>query len=389
MNSTATPVSAAASSANIPVPPLNLSGNFKHVRDEVLAEITAICDSGFYILGPKVQAFEDAFAKYCGCKHALGLSSGTDAILVALMTLGIGPGDEVIVPTFTFFATAGCVARVGATPVFCDIDPDSYNIDVAQFERLITPRTKAVMPVSLYGRVAGMSDLMSIARKRGIRVIEDACQSIGARESKSSPMAGTFGDFGATSFYPTKNLGAAGDAGALLMNDTALFEKAKQMRLHGETQRYHHQFIGGNFRIDALQAAILTIKLKHLPQWTELRREKACKYYGLFEQAGLAPESIHLPQAGDGYHVYHQFVIRAPRRDDLVKHLAARQIGYGIYYPIPLHMQECFAYLGRKAGEFPHAEAAAREVLALPMYPELTDAQQAAVVGAIREFYRG
>lgn len=381
-------IATAPTASNIPVPPLNLAGNFKHVREEVLREVTEIFDSGFYILGPKVQAFEDAFAKYCGCKHVLGMSSGTDAILAALMTLGIGPGDEVIVPTFTFFATAGCVARVGATPVFCDIDPASYNIDAAQFESLITPRTKAVIPVSLYGRIAGMNDLMAIARKRGVRVIEDACQSIGARESKSSPMAGTIGDFGSTSFYPTKNLGASGDAGALLTNDTALYEKAKQMRLHGETQRYHHQFIGGNFRIDALQAAILTIKLKHLPQWTEQRREKACKYYGLFEKSGLAPETIKLPQAGDGYHVYHQFVIRVPRRDELVKHLTERKIGCGIYYPIPLHMQECFAYLGRKAGEFPHAEAAAREVLALPMYPELTDAQQEAVVGAIREFYR-
>ena len=383
-----TTTTAPTTSNLISVPPLNLAGNFKHLREEILTEITAICDSGYYVLGPKVAAFEEALAAWCGCKHALGISSGTDAILVALMTLGIGPGDEVIVPTFTFFATAGCVARVGATPVFCDIDPVSYNIDAQQVARLITPKTKAIIPVSLYGRIDGMNALMKLARERGVRVIEDAAQSIGARETATSAMAGTVGDFGATSFYPTKNLGAIGDAGALMTNDTALFEKAKQMRLHGETQRYHHQFIGGNFRIDALQAAILTIKLKHLQSWTEQRRERACTYYGLFEKAGLTPEFVTLPDGGSGRHVYHQFVIRAQRRDELVKHLTARQIGSGVYYPVPLHMQECFAYLGRKRGEFPHAEKAAAEVLALPMYPELTDAQQQSVVGAIREFYR-
>lgn len=379
----------AVASPGIAVPPLNLAGNFKPLREEILAEITRICDSGFYILGPKVVEFESALAAYCGCKHALGMSSGTDAILAALMTLGVGPGDEVIVPTFTFFATAGCVSRVGATPVFCDIDPQTYNLDASRVERLITPRTRAIIPVHLYGRVADMNALLAIATRRGVAVIEDAAQSIGARESAGSPQSGTMGEFGATSFYPTKNLGAIGDAGALLCNDDKLYEKAKQMRLHGETQKYHHQYVGGNFRIDALQAAILTIKLRHLDAWTEARRERAATYDRLLAASGVVPELVRTPESGAGRHVYHQYVIRATRRDELAKHLAARQIGCGIYYPIPLHLQECFAYVGGKRGDHPHAEKAAAEVLALPMYPELTDPQQESVVEAIRSFYRG
>lgn len=372
-----------------PVPPLNLAANFGQVRDEVLAELTAICESGYYVLGPKVVAFEEALSAYCGCNHALGVSSGTDALLLAMMTLGIGRGDEVIVPTFTFFATAGCVARLGARPVFCDIDPETYNLDVGQVEEKLTTRTKAVIPVHLYGQIADMRPLLNAVNRHGVAVIEDAAQAIGARESgPEGKMAGAIGTFGCISFYPTKNLGAIGDAGALLTNDAKLHEKATKLRLHGETSRYRHTLVGGNFRIDPMQAAILTIKLKRLDQWNEQRRRHAARYGELLEQAGMVPEHVRLPREINGTHVYHQYVVRVARRDDLFKHMQERKIGVGIYYPIPLHLQECFAYLGHKPGDFPHAEKAADEVLGLPMYPELTETQQDAVVEAIAAFYR-
>jgi len=372
-----------------PVPPLNLAANFQQIRAEALAELTEICDSGYYVLGPKVAAFEQSLSTYCGSKHALGVSSGTDALLVAMMALGIGRDDEVIVPTFTFFATAGCVARLGARPVFCDIDPETYNLDVAQFEAKLTARTKAVIPVHLYGQLADMPAILDVANRRGVAVIEDAAQAIGASEPRlNGRKAGALGTFGCISFYPTKNLGAIGDAGALLTDDPNLHEKATKLRLHGETTRYHHALIGGNFRIDPLQAAILTIKLKRLDQWNELRRQRAARYSELLEQTGLVPEHVRLPRDLHGTHVYHQYIIRSNRRDDLVKHLQERKIGAGIYYPVPLHLQECFAYLGHKPGEFPHAEKAAAEVLALPIYPELTDEQQNAVVDAIVGFHK-
>jgi dTDP-4-amino-4,6-dideoxygalactose transaminase len=372
-----------------PVPPLNLAASFKQVREEVLAEITAICDSGYYVLGPKVAAFEDVLAAYCGRKHALGVSSGTDALLLAMMTLGIGPRDEVIVPAFTFFATAGCVARLGARPVLCDIDPRTYNIDVGQVEEKLTMQTKAVVPVHLYGQLADMRPLLSAVNRHGIAVIEDAAQAIGARESgPDGKRAGGIGTFGCISFYPTKNLGAIGDAGALLTDDDKLHEKATKLRLHGETTRYHHALIGGNFRIDPIQAAILTVKLKHLDQWNGRRRKRAACYNELLTGAGLVPEHVQLPADVASNHVYHQYVIRADRRDELIAYLHERKIGAGIYYPVPLHMQECFAYLKHKPGDFPHSEKAAAEVLALPIYPELTDPQQEAVVTAIRDFYR-
>lgn len=387
-----------------PVPPLNLAADFARIRDELLAEITEICDSGYYVLGPKVAAFEQALADYYGSKHALGVSSGTDALLVALMTLGIGHGDEVIIPTFTFFATAGCVTRVGARPVFCDVDPETYNIDVSQIEGKLTMRTKAVIPVHLYGQLADLRPLLSCVNRHGIAVIEDAAQAHGAREpGPDGKMAGAIGTFGCVSFYPTKNLGAIGDAGALLTNDTRLHEKATKLRLHGETTRYHHAYVGGNFRIDALQAAILTVKLRHLDAWNAQRRARAARYTSLLEEAGLVPEHVRPPKAaaspltqrapgsdeGPPSHVYHQYVIRVQRRDELLHYLQGQRIGAGVYYPVPLHLQECFAYLGHKPGDFPHAEQAAAEVLALPIYPELTDAQQQSVVAAIKAFCRG
>lgn len=380
-----------AGGAPTAVPPLNLPANFAQLREELLREISEIAASGMYILGPKVAAFEDALRTWSGARQALGVSSGTDALLIALMALQIGPGDEVITPTFTFFGTAGTVARVGAKPVFVDIEPDTYNLDIDQLEARITPRTRAIMPVHLYGQLAHMAPLLELAQRRGIPVIEDACQAIGATERPDGGgrMAGCFGTFAALSFYPTKNLGAMGDAGALLAMDDKLFDVAKLLRTHGESPRYHHRLIGGNFRLDALQAAVLTIKLRKLDEWTAARRTRAAAYGRLFAAAGLTPEFVGLPVEKYGRHTYHQYVIRVSRREQLCQHLSARGIGWGVYYPVPLHLQDCFAYLGGKAGQFPHAEQAAAEVLALPMYPELTEAQQSAVVDAIRGFYRG
>ena len=374
--------------ASTPVPPLNLGAGFAQLRDELLAEITGVCESGYYVLGPKVAEFEQALARYTGAKHAVGTSSGTDALLMSLMALDIGRGDEVIVPVFTFFATAGCVARVGARPVFCDIAPETYNLDVGQVEEKLTTRTKAVIPVHLYGQLAELEPLFNAVNRHGIAVIEDAAQAIGAKYGASDARsAGAFGTCGCLSFYPTKNLGAIGDAGAFLTNEDKLAETARLLRVHGSGHTYHHSRIGGNFRIDPLQAAILTIKLRHLDAWTARRRERAARYTRLLEDAGLVPEHLRPPKEVNGVHVYHQYVIRAQRRDELTEHLKARKIGCGVYYPLPLHLQECFAQAGGKPGDFPESEKAAAEVLALPIYPELTDRQQDAVVAAIAAFY--
>ncbi len=370
-----------------PVPPLNLGAQFATLKDELLAELSEVATSGYYVLGPKVTAFEEALAEYHGTKHALGVSSGTDALLVSLMALGIGPGDEVIVPTFTFFATAGCVTRVGARPVFCDIDPETFNLDPNAVTDLITPRTEAIIPVHLYGQIAEMKPLQDLAKQHSLALIEDAAQAIGARD-RNGHVAGSLSTFGCLSFYPTKNLGAMGDAGAVLTNDDELFEFARKLRIHGSGHTYYHETVGGNFRIDALQAAILSRKLAHVDIWNELRRDRAARYTQLLTEAGLVPEQIRPPIVRNGQHVYHQYVLRAQRRDDLVNFLKARKIGAGVYYPLPLHRQTCFAELGHGPGDFPHAEAAAGEVVALPIYPELTVAQQETVVDAIRAFYQ-
>ncbi|MBI5864717.1 MAG: DegT/DnrJ/EryC1/StrS family aminotransferase [Planctomycetes bacterium] len=372
-----------------PVPALNLAANFHELRDELLAEIQAVCESGYYVLGPKVAAFEEALAASCGARRAVALSSGTDALLLSLMALGVGPGDEVVVPSFTFFATAGVVARLGAKPVFCDVHPDTFNAGAEHFERFITKKTKVLIPVHLYGQMAEMKPIEELARRRGLAIVEDACQAIGAREpGENGRYAGAVGTFGALSFYPTKNLGALGDAGAVLTSDEQMYELARRLRIHGSGHTYYHEVVGGNFRIDALQAAILTIKLKRLPIWARQRAARARVYNELFVASGLTPEFVHLPSERNGHHVYHQYVIRADRRDGLFEHLKQRKIGAGIYYPLPLHLQKCFLHLGGRAGDLPSAERAAAEVLALPMYPELTDVQQAAVVQAVREFYR-
>ncbi len=370
----------------LPVPPLNLATQFEAIRDELLPELEAVATSGYYVLGPKVTEFERNLAACCGAKHAVGLSSGTDALLAALMALNIGPGDEVIVPTFTFFGTAGVVTRVGAKPVFCDIDPITFNMRVDDVAGKITPRTKAVMPVHLYGQMVDMDGLLAVADEHNVSIIEDAAQAIGARDAAGRP-AGSLGQCGCLSFYPTKNLGALGDAGALLTNDDELKEVVTKLRVHGSGHTYYHDVVGGNFRIDALQAALLTRKLQYLEPWTEARRQRAANYTEMIAGAGLAPEFVRTPEEKNGRHVYHQYVLRAQRRDELVPFLKERKVGAGIYYPLPLHLQRCFETLGYRPGDFPNAEQAAAEVVALPIYPELTDAQQEAVVAALRTFY--
>ncbi len=372
-----------------PVPPLDLAANFAALRDELLAEITAVCESGQYVLGKRVEQFEAALSAYCGARYALGLSSGTDALLLALMALELKRGEEVIVPAFTFFATAGVVSRLGGRPVFCDIDPETFNIDSTQIESKITTRTRAVIPVHLYGQMADLRPIFQTVSRHGIAVIEDAAQAIGATHPDfPGRRAGSIGTFGTLSFYPTKNLGAIGDAGAILTNDERLFEVSRKLRIHGSGHTYFHDMIGGNFRIDALQAAILHVKLPHLERWTEARRAIAARYTTLLTAAGLVPEFVRPPRAQAGRHVYHQYVVRVERRRELVEHLRGRQIGSGVYYPLSLHQQSCFADLGYKSGDFPHSEQAADEVLALPIYPELSESQQSAVVEAIRDFYR-
>ena len=369
-----------------PVPPLNLVAQFAGLHDELLAELTEVATSGYYVLGPKVTGFEEDLARYCGTKHALGVSSGTDALLASLMALDIGPGDEVIVPTFTFFGTAGVVARLNAKPVFCDILADTYNMDPAHLAKLITPKTKAIMPVHLYGQLADMDAINKVAAEHKLPVIEDAAQAVGAHDA-AGRKAGSLSLFGCLSFYPTKNLGAMGDAGALLTNDDEMLEKTRKLRIHGSGHTYYHDFVGGNFRIDALQAAVLAIKLRHLEAWTETRRARAHRYTELITEAGLAPEMVRPPAEINGRHVYHQYVLRARKRDDLAAFLRERKIGAGVYYPLSLHLQKCFAHLGGKEGDLPVAEQASMEVLALPIYPELADEQQQAVVGAIAAFY--
>ena len=357
------------------VPFFDLKLQHAAIADELKFAINRVVDSGVYILGPEVEALENEIAAYSECQFGIGISSGTDALIVALLALDIRPGDEVITTPFSFFATASTIARIGATPVFVDIERDSYNLDPSKIEAAITPRTKAIMPVHLYGQMAEMDAIMDIARQYNLFVIEDAAQAIGA-EYKGR-RAGSIGDFGSFSFYPSKNLGSIGDAGMLVTNDATLATRAKTLRNHGSTVRYYHQELGGNFRLDAIQAAALGVKLKHLDEWTAARQRNADLYRG---SAGVSPAL--LPHRR---HIYNQFVIRTPDRDALVSNLQSAGIGYEIYYPLPLHLQECFVDLGYKAGDFPVAEAAAQEVLALPIFPELTATQIHAVTDALKD----
>lgn len=363
------------------VPMLDLKAQFASIREEVLAAVTEVLDSQMCIGGPFVAKLEEQIAEMSGCKFGIGVSSGTDAILNSLMSLGIGPGDEVITTTFTFFATAGCVTRVGAKPVFVDIDPDSYNIDPVLIEKAITEKTKAIIPVHLYGQMADMNAIMGIAEKHDLYVVEDACQAIGA--SYQGKKAGSFGVTGCFSFYPTKNLGGIGDGGMIVTNDEELAAKMKFMRDHGQNPKYHYHYIGGNFRLDAIQAAALLVKLGHLEDWSNARREHASFYNEKFKGSVVKTTSLN----PDCSHIYHQYVIRVPRRDELACHLQKNGISCAVFYPIPLHMNDCFKYLGYSDGDFPNAEKAAGEVLALPVYPELSDEMKNYVVENILKFY--
>jgi dTDP-4-amino-4,6-dideoxygalactose transaminase len=367
-----------------PVPLLDLGAQYAPLRDDILAAVTRVCDSQRYIMGPEISAFEEEIAALIGVEHAVSVSSGTDALLLALMTLGVRSGDEVITSTYSFFATAGAIVRSGATPVLVDIDPVTCNIDPAQVVAAITPRTRAIIPVHLYGLSADMDPIVAVASRAGIPVIEDAAQAIGA--AYKGKAVGGIGALGCFSFFPSKNLGAFGDAGLLTTNDAALAKSARLLRTHGMEPKYYHHVVGGNFRMDAMQAAILRVKAPHLARWTEGRRANAARYARLFGDSGLA-DRITLPIEPPGYHhIFNQFVIRSADRDRLKRHLDDRGIGNEIYYPVPFHVQPCFAGLGYRQGQFPHAERAARETLAIPIFAELTADQQQTVVDTIAEF---
>jgi dTDP-4-amino-4,6-dideoxygalactose transaminase len=391
----------AAPTQRMTVPLLDLKEQYRTLQAEILPVIEKVCAGQHFILGPAVTELEKLTASYVQSPHAIGLSSGTDALLIALMALEIGVGDEVILPSFTFFATGGTVARTGARPVYCDIDATSFNLSPVHVQAFIDEhcalegktlrnrrtggRVKAIMPVHLYGQVADMNALLDIARRYYLRVIEDAAQAIGS-EYKDGRRAGSIGDIGCFSFFPTKNLGAFGDAGLCTASDPELAEKLRVLRVHGGKPKYYHSMIGGNFRIDELQAAVLVVKLRYLDGWTEGRQRNARFYADAFARAGLG-STVGLPQVLPGRHIFNQFVIRVRERDRLRQSLAQAGVGTEVYYPVPLHLQECFAYLGGKPGDCPESERAAAEVLALPIYPELTEEQLGYVVECIRRFH--
>jgi dTDP-4-amino-4,6-dideoxygalactose transaminase len=389
--------------AAMQVPLLDLKPQYAPLAAEIQAAIARVCAGQHFILGPAVKELEAGVAAYSQCRFGIGVSSGTDALLLALMALGIGAGDAVITSPFTFFATAGTIARAGARPLFCEIDPATFNISPAAVESFVSAecetrgdglfhrasgaRVCAIMPVHLYGQVADMGALSSLAARHRLRVIEDAAQAIGA-ENGARARAGCFGDVGCLSFFPTKNLGAFGDAGMCVTNDAALAERMEILRVHGGKPKYYHALIGGNFRIDELQAAVLNVKLKHLDAWSAGRQRNAAYYDQAFARANLAA-AVETPRAGPGVrHIYNQYVIRVRERDALRAHLTAASVGTEIYYPVPLHLQQCFAYLGHGKGDFPESERAAAETLALPIYPELSEAQLKYVVDSIAGYYR-
>ena len=373
------------------VPLLDLKCQYKTIKDEILAVTGEIFESQHFILGPHVEKLEKEIAAYCSVKHAVGVSSGTDALIIALMAAEIGPGDSVITSPYTFFATAGSIARVGAKPVFVDIDPDTYNISPEKISEAVCSMNasgrsalKAIIPVHLYGQCADMDPVLSLAKKHNLLIIEDAAQAIGS-EYKGR-RAGSMGHFGCFSFFPSKNLGAFGDGGIVTANADNFYEKLDILRAHGSYPKYYHKYIGGNFRLDALQAAIVSVKLKYLDGWTRARQKNAERYRNLFEEAGLS-ETIKLPAEKESRHIYNQFVIEvSEKRDELRNHLTSAGIGTEVYYPVPLHLQECFSYLGYKKGEMPASEYAALNTIALPVYPELTEDMQGYVVEQIKKF---
>lgn len=364
------------------VPMLDLRAQFGPLRDEIIAEVTDVLASQMCVGGPKVAALEEKLAAACGCRYGVGVSSGTDAILNCLMSLEIGAGDAVITTPFTFFATVGSIVRVGARPLFVDIDEKTYNLDPAGLEAAMTEGAKAIMPVHLYGQMADMDPIMQVAENYGLSVIEDCAQAIGSTY-RGRP-AGSMSTAGCLSFYPTKNLNAAGDGGMIVSNDEAFSHRARIMRNHGMEPKYYHKYVGGNFRLDAIQAAVLLCKLPRLEVWNEKRRQNAAFYDGAFAGSDIVTPYI----SEHCVSTYHQYCIRAPRRDELVAYLRDKQIGCDIYYPVPLHLQECFADLGYKEGDFPIAEAAAKDILALPIYPELTEAMLEEVADSILSYYK-
>ena len=364
----------------MPVPLLDLEAQYRPLRSAILDAVTAVCDSQRYILGPETVALEQELAAVLGAADAIGVSSGTDALLAALMAVGVGPGDEVITPAYSFFATAGCVARLGATPVFVDIDRATFNLAVDQVAERVTPRTRAIIPVHLFGQCADMEPLLPLSASTGIPLIEDACQSIGA--AYAGRQAGTMGAFGCFSFFPSKNLGAFGDGGLVTAADADRARKIRLLRSHGAATKYFHDEVGGNFRLDEIQAAILRVKLRALDDWTRARQRNAARYRGLFEALGV--DEVVLPEEVPGRtHIYNQFVIRVPRRDAVKAHLQSAGIGCEVYYPRPFHLQQCFSHLGHQPGAFPESESAASESLAIPIFAELTEGQQAEVVSVV------
>jgi len=383
------------------VPLLDLKAQFAEIRAEVMPIIEQVCASQQFILGDHVRGLEEEVARYAGSAFGVGVSSGTDALLIAVMALNIGAGDEVITSPFTFFATAGTVARVAARPIFCDIDPITFNLspesvqsfidrngvvrDGGLFNRTTGGRIRAIMPVHLYGQSADMAPLVAIAKRHGLKLIEDAAQAIGTEYQ--GRRVGSIGDIGCFSFFPSKNLGAFGDAGLCTVNDAELAEHLRVLRVHGGKPKYFHSFVGGNFRIDELQAAVLRVKLKYLDAWTEGRRRNAAYYDKAFAAAGLGARVVTPVAVAGGRHIFNQYIVRVQKRDELKKFLAERGIGTEIYYPVPLHLQKCFEYLGYRAGDFPESERAAVETLALPIYPELAQTQLAHVVASLTAFY--
>lgn len=368
------------------VPLLDLKAQYTKIRDEIEPVVKEVIESQYFIMGPKVKEFEENIAKYCNVKHALGVSSGTDAILMALMALNIKPGDEVITTTYSFFATAGCISRLNAIPVFVDINPETYNIDPALIEEKITKKTKAIVPVHLYGQMADMDPILKIAKKHNLKVIEDAAQAVGS-EYKDGKRAGSIGDMGCFSFFPSKNLGGFGDGGLITTNNDELLERLTYLRNHGAHPKYFHKMIGGNFRLDALQAAVLNVKIKYLDSWTEGRQKNADYYDQGIIQRSL-DKHIKIPKRLTGYrHIFNQYILQMKERDALLKHLQNNNIGCEIYYPVTFNNQECFEYLGYKKGEFPVAEKAADETIAIPIYPELTADQKEYILDTIKKFY--
>lgn len=374
------------------VPFFDLIPQFNSIEVEIRAALDQVFKTQQFILGPQVEALEHIIAPYCQTPYAIGVASGSDALLLSLMALGIGTGDEVILPPFTFFATAGAVSRVGATPVFADIDPETYNIDPSRIEEKITPRTKAIIPVHLYGQCADMDPILKIAKAGKLHVIEDAAQALGAEYRThgkvSGTRAGAMGDVGCFSFFPTKNLGAFGDAGIMVTKDSHLADQIRLLRVHGSHPKYYHKLIGINSRLDALQAAILVAKFKHLERWTGERQKKAARYQSLLQDLAHN-RGLQLPAIQhENRHIFHQYVIRVPERDRLRQFLAQEGVGTEIYYPIPLHLQECYSFLKHRRGDFPNSERAAEETLALPIFPEITEDQQDFVVDRIKAFYK-